>query len=89
MGGVQDHHQPDLAPLGAGRQLHGQHQLRAQDVVARHSDLHVQAVQEEADRHRRGGAHHLQEPEGPLHSLNRGQWGGGSSSVLRANKYVY
>ena len=61
MGGVQDHHQRDLAPLGAGRELHGLDQLRAQDVAPGHPDLHVQTVQEEANCHRRGGSHHFQE----------------------------
>lgn len=45
MGGEQDHHQRDLAPLGAGRQLHGIDQLCAQDVAPGHPDLHVQTVQ--------------------------------------------
>ena len=37
------------------------------------ADLHVQAVPQAADRDRRGRAHHLQEPEGSVHSVHRGE----------------
>ena len=36
-------------------------------------DLHVQAVPQAADRDGRGRAHHLQEPEGSVHSVHRGE----------------
>ena len=37
------------------------------------ADLHVQAVPQAADRDGRGRAHHLQEPEGSVHSVHRGE----------------
>ena len=74
LGGVKNYHQRIITKLGISRKFYGLYKLHSWNVVAGHTNIHVQAVSQASDSHGCRWSHHFQEQECPLYRLHRGHY---------------